>query len=562
MSKPLIRIILTGKIFPPIRFIGKNRKARRYFYTSDLIINSTVSTGDPQWRNWIMGIISLITTANTTDLALTGLSSSVSLPFVLNLAFVGINVALAIYHLKNFVISSFVVIKAFIKKPSFLLLQDLFKHIIKLGLIAGICYGLAHAALFTLAAFTPGVNLLLSIVFVINAIAIGVTLATVAGNMFIPFVQKTLRNLYYKIKNKNPPIVQLPDYMKKKITQNNLYAQTLSSDTLEEIKSHDLQNSPRETDLELSRRMRLTLAHYFHAESTRLLEIKPFSSLFRSQRIQACISNLYGVVNQGDVSKNTSPLRQYISRFEGLINKIAYDIIRSEIIRIRFDQYQNAKEENKLKAAYNFLKSISYKNGYFLETNIKIDGLKTATDLLNTQKYPSKKRGDFVKILRDHIFFETKSTDLTGLLREIKTIALKELEERYPKKMRKLHDNCKLDLNKIGSLLSKRIKKMIEEEKNDCEYFNKLFSTPRRTREQKEALNQILAFHQEQLNTPLDMSGLNALKNDIYTVFCAIEPENRIKAIINNFSQYLKKSSDKKNGSCPFPTHLNHCSRK
>ncbi len=444
------RILFDG--WKGFTFVKKRRKINPYFYHDNAVIDATYSEDDPSWRGWLVAFISLLTAINTVDLALTGLELAVSLPLIVNIGLTLVNIGVAISILWNTVVELVTV-------P-----ENVFQQLAKLSIAALVGYGLAIAALATLAAVTPGANVVLAAVFVANAVAIGVNVVHALSRAILPWLQKVMKRRYKSFWGKRVDPIQLTPVEKQILSSNDAFyhVQCSNRDVFKTLRDKGIKanvSGQNETaDKTYALRTRRAFATFFKVERERCLSKHIASSMTKSQEAKQYAEAQKLVIKEGKLWEQTKPFNLYLGKLSSLTTKLAYDLRSIHYIKLAYQAYQ---DNQTVANAHALLKKITGSNSIEGEAHITLDKLKYALTKLDPKRDSSEK---YITCVNRYVIFNTPVCDLSEMVDEIIQMATQCVQERFFKKLLKLHDRLGLNADDIVSVLDVKLQTMIAQE--------------------------------------------------------------------------------------------------
>lgn len=446
----MVRILFEG--WGGFTFVKKCRKVNPYFYHDNAIIDATYSEEEPSWRSWLLAFLSLLTAVNTVDLALTGLELSVSLPLFVNIALTLVNIGVAISILWNTIVELFTV-------P-----ENLFQQLAKLSITALAGYGLAFAALATLAAVTPGANVVLAAVFVANAVAIGVNVVHAVSRAILPWLQKVMKRRWKSFWGKRTDPIQLTPREKKIISSNDGFylAQCSNRSVFKTLSAKGIKANVSEQGLEAEKtyalRNRRAFATFFKVERERCLSKHIGSSMTRSQEAKQYAEAQKQVILEGKLWEQTKPYNLYLAKLGSLTTKLAYDLRSLHYINLAHQTYQKCQT---VENAHVLLKKITGSNSIEGEAHITLDQLQYALKKLDPKRDNPEK---YKTCVNRYVIFNQPPHNLSQMIAKVTQMATECIQERFLKKLLKLHDRVGLSAEDIMSVLDVKLRTMIAQE--------------------------------------------------------------------------------------------------
>lgn len=430
---------------------------------------ASLSTGEPDWKKWIVGLLALLTLLNTTDVALSGLAMTLSISTVLNVGLIALNIAVAI---------SYVLIMAV---DTVCVPRHRLRNLVKCGLTAGACYGMAMAAFATLAAVTPGANLLVVVLFVANAVAIGVIVMNAACDLFVPRIETLFNTWRYARRGKRRNPTKLSDHEIKDLGEGNSMFLTrckgrVSPQTFTDkgfrkrmlTKRDDGGNETveEESDDDFLLGMRNRFVLFFKAERESLTTKYVGSALAEDDKIKTYASAQQTLMTKDSFWPTTSPYELYMKKLGSRVDKLTMDLTQLYQLNALLHEYKQSDEGSKHKSAFVVLAKIAG-----AEPDQYGSGLVVIDRLLDACRYLKDKDEvqdqDYIDALNYYVAFDKDLDALDNQIDALVEIASDLLAMRMHRKCFKLHDACGMEVDEIKAALTNKMNHVFDNDVPD-----------------------------------------------------------------------------------------------
>lgn len=437
-----------------IYWLRRKRQILPYHPMLDAASEASVNTGEPDWKKWIVGILALLTLVNTTDVALTGLTMTISISTFLNVALILMNAMIALFYVWNMCVDTIFV-------P-----RHRLRNLIKCGLTACACYGMVMAAFATLAALTPGANLLVVVLFVANAVAIGVIVMNTACDLFVPRIETVFNNWRYTRRGmrRNPTRLSKHELANLEKSSGIFLTRCANKELPSKFKDKGFICLEGENDDNFLLGMRRRAVLFFKAERESLVTKYVGSALAEDDKIKSYANAQRILITKSSFWPNTSPYELYMKKLGSRVDKLASDLKSLYELTVLKNAYTDASSNSKIGAAYAVLATITG-----AEPAQYGSGLVVIDRLVDACRYLKDKKAvdEYVGGLNYYVAFDYPMDDLGQQIDALVEITKVCVNKRVLKKLFKLHDTCGMTMNEMTSALIGKLKALLKPEDHE-----------------------------------------------------------------------------------------------